>query len=157
MGVAQRPALLSLGLASVLAFACHSERSRICTGIGCLPGVSVEFSEPFTTPGAYHVEVNADGRAAECRLNVPATIADRCAGALDVAPFAKNPMTRLPLSDFAGISVTGHYRSIAVSVRREGRLLVQGSAIPRYVGREINGPGCGTCPGAKVFLSSAAR
>jgi hypothetical protein len=155
--VARRLEALSTYLVCLLAFACRSEGSRVCTAAGCLPGVTLEFSEPLTTPGAYHVKVYADGRAAECRLSVPATTSDSCTGALSVAPFAKNPMTRLPLSDFAGISVTGRYGSIALSVRREGRLLVQGSAIPRYVGHEINGPGCGTCPGAKLVFASVAR
>jgi hypothetical protein len=48
-----------------------SDAGPVCTDLGCGPSYQVTFTRGAWRPGAYRIDVTADGAAAFCDINIP--------------------------------------------------------------------------------------
>ncbi|MDB4945843.1 MAG: uncharacterized protein JWP97_5377 [Labilithrix sp.] len=128
--------------------------SSSCTTIGCLEGINVDFTE--ARRGTYAVDVVIDGEASTCttRLPLPAdTTASPCTSP-DVVLYLAG-RTETPAQNQIGGMVIRRQsaRTVTIRITRDGIVVREATFTPAYQSRELNGPGCGTCTGARFTLT----
>jgi len=126
-----------------------------CTDMGCTAAVMIVFNRALPPDRVYEVEVRFDGQAA-CPSELPRGECEHTfrrittGNQVHVAPTGEH----LPTGGFAALQIPGEPARLDVTISAGGVLVAKQSFDPiTYQGVEINGPGCGSCNQAAVFLS----
>lgn len=151
-GVAALVAALSVG--SLGCSGVH-DGSLVCTDMGCEDGLSVDFS--LTEPGAYAIEIVADGDTITCTGSLPLPPCEQ-GGTSCSAPgvLLMASGCALPAADHSlgGVMISGaHPTAVEIVVSRDGAELRRQSFTPTYQRVAPNGEACGPiCDQASVTL-----
>ena len=121
-----------------------------CSDVGCIQAVTVTPDHALSDPGHYEVDFVADGVDMSCTLTVPSTAPAKCS---DSRAYVSQDKGR----GIVFLSVDGKYKSLSVTVLKDGNTLAEQTYAVAYQGVEINGPGCGTCPAASETLKMIER
>ena len=133
------------------AFVTGCTDGRACTLIGCLDSFSIRPTDPASlAPGAYEFQLVIDGRSITCSTGVPVTDAvDACENR------GTGPLTVVltPPDRIQDITVSGSPSTVAITIVRDGQVVVSKIFKPSYRESQPNGPDCPPiCRNAEAVL-----
>jgi hypothetical protein len=143
----------------VLASACAGSDGpspRACTGIGCVDGLSVDFSRPLRESGAYRITLELDGERVTCEATLPfaSCSADGGCSSPDVLLLRSGCALPAQAHELTGIQVKSAPVRARIVVERAGVAVADEEFAPSYVRSQPNGEGCGPiCEQARVSLA----
>ncbi len=129
----------------------------MCTLIGCMDGLSVDFTRTTWPDGSYSVAVSLDGKpAATCTAKLPFEPSGS-SGKCDVSTLILGTSGQaLPasLQAITGLRISGTPAHVQIALRRDGVLELSAEVTPTYQTSNPNGPNCGpTCTQASAKLT----
>jgi hypothetical protein len=151
-------------LAAVVALACAGGCSdgseprtpRGCTLIGCVNGLSVQFSRPLREAGSYTVTMDLDGERITCETALPFASCSGGSPCSSSKVILEQSGCALPPSahEILGLRVTSVARTVSLRIDRDGGEIASESFTPSYARSAPNGEGCGPiCEQASATLS----
>lgn len=125
--------------------------------MGCQSGFTISFQSSQWSPGAYRVEIEADGRKIVCNASIPlpkgnpGNVCDAADVMLGLSG-SELPVTSQSLSEvrFDGTLPA----QVRITVQRDATLLAERTFVPSYKTMQPNGPGCEpTCTNDSAVLA----
>ena len=112
----------------------------VCPSIAIPPHAEVAFQPPLATPGVYAIELDVDGAAERCELNITSVGPSQVSGGAVRSPTTQATTTckAAALSGIAdsggvaGLAVGGTPAAITVRLTREGKVLGTQTFKPSY-------------------------
>jgi len=141
-----------------LASACSSgdgSGPRACTTIGCVNGLSVDFSAPLRERGAYRITLELDGRQVTCEATLPFASCGAEGGCSSSEVILMRSGCALPAEahELTGVQVMSTPAAARIAIERDGNAVAEEELTPSYVQAQPNGEGCGpTCEQANASL-----
>jgi hypothetical protein len=123
-----------------------SDAAPACTDIACGPSYQIQFARAAWKPGAYRVDVSADGVAGFCDINIPMSCdsGPRCTGADSWLPTVTGCALNPGQQTIDGIIFTGSTpSSVSVQVSQAGQPLGTQTFAPGY---KTSTSGTAACP-----------
>jgi len=111
--------------------------------MGCGAAFTIRMTEPLGEPGSYEIVATSDAGESRCTYALPLV-----SGAWDCGDLFVG-------FDGAGALAVIHsprVRRLVVTITRDGVVVASKAFSPEYSFKELNGPGCGTCPFASDSL-----
>jgi hypothetical protein len=148
-------ALLALSVPALLGCG-GDELGGECTLIGCADGLTIEFLQQ--QPGAYTVELVADGETITCNATLPlpacSELPSESCSRSDVTLFQSGCGLEPLHHSINGVSFTGNPSTVEIRVERDGTEVASDTFEPAYQRSAPNGEECGPiCNNATVTLS----
>lgn len=114
-----------------------------CTSMGCGPALTIQLSEPLAGEGAYEIVGVMDGREVRCAYD-----------AAEVYPASSRDCDGLSIGFDASSALVAiespQVSHLVLSLVKNGSVMANKTFAPEYSFEELNGPGCGACPSARV-------
>ncbi len=158
LGFKTLPFLILPLMAATLASACSSGAGsgpRECTLIGCVNGLSVDFSTPLRERGAYRITIELDGRQVTCEATLPFASCGADGGCSSSEVMLMRSGCALPAEahELSGVRVMSTPAAARIVVERDGNAVAEKELAPTYAQSMPNGEGCGpVCEQASASL-----
>jgi hypothetical protein len=133
-----------------------SNHGGMCTEIGCIDGLSVNFTPALTGKGTYTFDVTVDGTAYSCDATIPLAGSSTVCGKDNVVSIYLSG-TELDPSEqsLPGMHVEGTPKSVQIQVHRDKTLVADADLSPKYQETQPNGPNCPpTCHSASENVAT---
>ena len=147
------------GVAALVLVGCETSgpSGTMCTLIGCIDGLSVDFVRGAWPDGSYSVRVRQDGKAPTfCTAKLPfepSGSSGKC-DAIGVALGSSGQMLPANQQALTGLRISGTPAHVEIEVSRNGTVELSTAVTPSYVTTNPNGPDCGpTCTQASVKVT----
>jgi hypothetical protein len=128
----------------------------MCTEMGCIDGLSVNFDPPLMGKGTYTFDVTVDGTAYSCDATIPLEGSSTVCGTGGVVSIYLSG-TELDPSEqsLPGLHVEGTPKSVQIQVHRDEALAADADLSPKYQETHPNGAHCPpTCHSAAVDVAT---
>jgi hypothetical protein len=127
-----------------------------CSLIGCVNGLSVQFSRPLREAGSYTVTLDLDGERVTCQSALPFASCSGGSPCSSSKVILEQSGCALPPSahEILGLRVTSVASTVSLRIDRDGGEIASESFTPSYARSAPNGEGCGPiCEQASATLS----
>lgn len=152
------PSILRPLLLALLATGCESVGGgSSCTLLGCVDGLSIDFTRTAWPDGAYSVKVRMDGKdEALCTALLPfePSGTSGICNAKEVTLGTSGQQLPKAQQALTGLRVNGTPLHVAIELRRNGQIELSTEVTPTYLTTNPNGPACGpTCTQGSVKVA----
>ena len=115
-----------------------------CTQIGCVNGLSVQFSRPLREAGSYTVMLELDGERVSCQSTLPFASCSAESPCSSSKVILEQSGCALPPSahEIVGLRVTSTVRTLSLRIQRDGGEIASQNFTPSYIRSAPNGEDC---------------